>query len=88
MVIAFKSLPLSDSHASAWKFGQMSYPSQVRKELPCPKHKVKGQSLSTWQAKYGQISQEIDTSMEGGKIPSPNSSVGIYRKFMKSQQVL
>lgn len=67
MLITFKSLPLSDSHASEWKFSPISYSSQVSKELHCPKHNVKGHSLSTGQAKYGQISQETDTDEEGKK---------------------
>lgn len=64
MLITFKSLPLSDSQASDWKFSPISYSSQVSKELHCPEHNVKGHSRSTGQAKYGQISQETDTGEE------------------------
>ena len=78
MVITSKSFGLCDSHVSNWKFSQISYSSQVRKELHCPKHRVKGHSLSTWQVKYGQISWEAE-KVSGKKLLAP-----IYRKLMKS----
>lgn len=39
MFITFESSPLSDSHASDWKFSQINPSSQVSK-APRPKHKA------------------------------------------------
>lgn len=71
MLITFKSLPLSDSHASDWKFSQISSSTQVREELHCPQHKVDGTAFRLDRLHLGTVPETLKQARKKKNITSP-----------------